>query len=496
MLRVTNPVTGALCAEIPAAGPAEVAAAVARARAAQPAWAALPFAERRRLLRRFARRLMSDPDLVPTLVRETGKPRYEAEAIEVHYTAGLIRYYTSGAGRRALRDETRWPFLFPNKRARVVRHPLGVVGVIGPYNWPLLNNFADGVAALVAGNAVVLKPSPLAPLTSLHVASLWREEGMPEDVFQVVAGGNDAGQALVDAVDMVFFTGGHTAGVQVAKRAAERLIPCMLELGGKSPMIVLADADLPRAAVAAVWSSFAHSGEVCVRTERVIVEEPAYDAFVRLCAAEMQRLRLGAPATEDGTAVDIGPLAGAQSVERAARQVEEAIAGGARLVAGGRRRPDLGAQFFEPTLLADVTPNMSVAVEETFAPVMPVLRARDAEEALRLANDSRFGLCGSVWARDPERAAALARRLQAGSVCVNDALVSYFCVEAPLGGTKQSGLGVRHGPEALRQFCRVETILEDMPLLGLLSPRVGREIAFPYKHPILRFLRWFMRRVT
>lgn len=493
-LRVTNPATGTLCAEVPALSPAEVATAVERARRAQPAWGALPFSERSRLLRRLTRRMVHDTELVPLLCREAGKPRFEAEAIELFYTCELTRFFTGRAGRRALRDDVRHPFIFANKRARVVHHPRGVVGVIGPWNWPLLNNFADAVAPLVAGNAVVLKPSPLTPLTSLHIAKLWRDEGLPDDVLTVVPGGADAGEALVEAVDMIFFTGSQSTGRRVAHVAAERLIPCVLELGGKSPMIVLADADLPRAARAALWSSFVNSGQVCIRTEYVMVEEAVAEKFTRLCLERMKRLRQGATIEADGE-VDLGAVAFSPQIERVERHLQDAVARGARIVTGGKRRTDLPGHFFEPTVLVDVTADMDVAREETFGPVMPIIRVRDAEEALRLANNSPLGLAGSVWSKDLTRARAIARRLESGSVCVNDTLFNYFCVEAPLGGAKQSGLGFRHGPEALRQFCRVETIVDDYPMLGLLSPFIARCVGFPYKASALRAVRWLMRRI-
>jgi acyl-CoA reductase-like NAD-dependent aldehyde dehydrogenase len=497
-LRVMNPATGALCAEVPAQVPADVAAVVARARRAQPAWAALPFAARARALRRFARRLLLDPALLPILCGESGKPRFEAEAIELFYTCELTRYFTGRAGRRTLREEVRRPLIFANKRARLVHHPRGVVGVIGPWNWPLLNNYADAVAALVAGNAVVLKPSPLTPLTSLHVARLWREEGLPEDVLQVVVGAADVGEALVGQADMIFFTGSQAAGRAVARAAGDRLIPCVLELGGKSPMVVLADADLPRAARAAVWSAFAHSGQVCIRTERVIVEAPAADELARLITAEMGRLRQGGPgaaAAEAAVDVDVGAMTFPPQIERIERQIAEAVAAGARVAAGGKRRTDLAGGFFEPTLLVDVTPDMAVAREETFGPLLPIIRAASAEEAMAMANASSLGLSGSVWSGDKRRAATLARRLEAGSVCVNDVLVNYFCVEAPLGGIKGSGLGLRHGPEALRQFCWVETVVEDRAILGWLSPFIDRQLGFPYQTRVLRILRWVMRRL-
>jgi acyl-CoA reductase-like NAD-dependent aldehyde dehydrogenase len=491
---VTNPATGEVIREVSCGDLSQVDAALTRARAAQPAWAALPFAERGAALRRLARALRDDVGFLETLVAESGKPTYEAEAIELFYTLELTRYYTGRAGRRALRDDLRHPFVFANKRARVVHHARGVVGVIGPWNWPLLNNYADCVAPLLCGNAVILKPSEHTPLTSLRIAETWAKLGLPEGVFQVVAGRGDAGAALVEHVDMIFFTGSQAVGRRIAARAGERLIPAVVELGGKSAMIVLADANLARAAHAAVWSSFAHSGQVCVRTERVLVEATVADKFTALCAEEIAKLRQGPQPgggrDGDGT-IDVGAVTFAPQVDRARAHIADAVAKGARVVAGGAPRGGAG-RFFAPTMLTGATPSMDVMREETFGPVMPVMRVADAEEALRVANDSPFGLSGSVWSGDESRARALARRMETGSVCVNDVLVNYFCVEAPLGGVKASGLGLRHGPEGLRQFCRLETIVERHPLLGWLTPLFD-ELTFPYKARAQRLLRWFMR---
>jgi acyl-CoA reductase-like NAD-dependent aldehyde dehydrogenase len=494
-LSVSNPATGEPIREVPCGGTPQIEEAVARARAAQPAWAALGFAQRAAALRRLARALRDDPAFLDTLVSESGKPTYEAEGIELFYTLELTRFYTGRAGRRALRDDLRHPFIFTNKRARVAYHPRGVVGVIGPWNWPLLNNYADCVAPLIAGNAVVLKPSEHTPLTSLRVAEHWRALGLPADVFQVVAGRAEAGQALVERADMIFFTGSQAVGRSIAARAGERLVPAVVELGGKSPMIVLADADLPRAAHAAVWSGFANSGQVCVRTERVLVEDAVAERFVALCAEEIARLRQGPTPLPAGTeaTVDVGAITFAPQLAHAKAHIADALARGARLVAGGEARGEGPGRFFAPTLLADATPAMDVMREETFGPVLPVMRVANAEEALRVANDTPFGLTGSVWSGDAARARALARRMEAGSVCVNDVLVNYFCVEAPLGGVKASGLGHRHGAEALRQFCRVETIVEDHPLLGWLTPFLDRQLTFPYRSRTQRILRWFMR---
>jgi acyl-CoA reductase-like NAD-dependent aldehyde dehydrogenase len=495
-LRVENPATGALVAEIRGPSPAEVQEAVARARLAQADWGARPLTERAAALRRVAGRILRDGELAETLIAENGKPRYEVEAIEIFYTCELTRFLTGRRGRRALADDVRHPFIFANKRARVVYHPHGVVGVIGPWNWPLLNNYADCVAPLLAGNAVLLKPSHLTPLTSLRVAELWRQEGLPPDVFQVLPGGADVGEALVEASDMIFFTGSQGVGRQVARRCGERLIPCVLELGGKSPFIVLGDADLQAAARAVVWGAFANSGQVCIRPERVLVEESAAEPFTDLCLQEIARLRQGPElAQADGAAVDVGAMTSSAQVERVEAQVQAARAAGARVLTGGQRRSDLPGRFYEPTLIAEVTPEMAIAREETFGPVLPIVRVPDGEAAVRVANEIGLGLSGSVWSGDAARAAALARRLDCGSVCVNDVLVNYFCVEAPLGGVKGSGLGVRHGVEGLRQFCRLETIIEDGPVLGLMTGWIMRQLVFPYRASVLRVLRWVMRKL-
>ena len=255
-------------------------------------------------------------------------------------------------------------------------------------------------------------------------------------------------------------------------------------------MIVLADADLERAAHAAVWSGFAHSGQVCIRTERVFVEDSVADAFVALCQREMQQLRQGPQ--DDADVFDVGAMTFPPQMAQAEHLIKDALERGAHLMSGGKRR-DSNGNFFDPTLLTDVTADMAVMHEETFGPVLPIMRVANAEEALRLTNDSPLGLSGSVWSRDVARARALARSIEAGSVCVNDVLFNYMFVETPLGGLKASGLGLRHGAHALRQFCRVQSIVEDRPGFGWISKLVTRQIGFPYRRAILQLLRRMMR---
>jgi acyl-CoA reductase-like NAD-dependent aldehyde dehydrogenase len=494
-LRITNPATGALLAEVRAADGDAVADALERARRAQPGWAALGFRARAKILRKLARLAMNDGQLVDTISAESGKPRFEAEAIEIFYTCELTRFLAGRQGRRALAEDVRRPFVFMHKRARVSYVPHGVVAVIGPWNWPLLNNYADCVAPLLAGNAVLLKPSQITPLSSLRMAELWRAAGLPPDVFQVLPGGAAVGAALVDAADMVFFTGSVATGRTIARRCGERLVPCVLELGGKSPFIVLADADVQAAARAAVWGSFANSGQVCIRPERVLVHETIADAFESACAQAMLGLRQGSDAGQPAASIDVGAMTWAPQVDHIDDLIRDAVAHGATVRVGGQRRDDLPGRYFAPTLLTGVTPRMRIADEEVFGPVLPVMRFSDAEQAIAMANAGGRGLSGSVWSSDERRARTLARRLETGAVCVNDVLVNYFCVEAPIGGVKGSGLGFRHGPEALRQFCRSETIVEDAPVLGLLSGFITRQLSFPYQTRVLRLLRWAMRRL-
>jgi acyl-CoA reductase-like NAD-dependent aldehyde dehydrogenase len=368
----------------------------------------------------------------------------------------------------------------PHKRARVAWKARGVVAIIGPSNFPLLNNFGDAVAPLMAGNAVVLKPSPRTPGASRRMQALWQEMGLPESVFQVVEGGAQTAGALVDACDMVFFTGSVAAGREIAARAGKRLIPCVTELGGKSAMIVLADADVAAAARAATWGAFAGAGQVCIRVERVLVEDAVADVFARRVAAETKNLRLG------GDDADVGSVLLPSQRERCRVLVADAVARGAEVLAGGG---DTADTTFPPTVIDRVPPDAAVAVEETFGPVLPIVRVGGAEQAIRLANASPFGLSGSVWSRNQVRARDVARRLQCGSLCINDVLVNYFFVSAPLGGTKASGVGFRHGAEALRQFCYPQSIVEDRPLAGMLAAWVRRQLGFPYRRRVLDVLR-------
>jgi acyl-CoA reductase-like NAD-dependent aldehyde dehydrogenase len=484
-IRVISPATGALLAEVPDEGEAGVASAVEAARAAAGSWASLPFTARAESLETWRDAVLDEPRVAGTLVAESGKPRHEAEGVEILYFCELIRFSVR-ASRRAVAEETRNPFLFLTKKTRLVRKPLGVVGVIGPWNFPILNNAADAVGPLLMGNTVVLKPSEVTPLTSLLLRDLWVKAGNPPDVFRVVTGRGDTGAALVERVDGLMFTGSVATGRKVAARAGDRLIPCVSELGGKSPFVVLAGADLDRAAEAAVWSSFIHSGQVCVRTERIYVEAPVADRFEELLVARVKALRQEIP--EGGADHDLGAVTFARQLDVVERQIADATAKGARLVVGGTKRREGPGQFFPPTVLVGTTHAMDVMKEETFGPLVPVMRVKDADEALRLANETHLGLNATVFG-PREKAIDFARGLQSGQAIVNDVLVNYFIVEAPLGGWKASGLGVRHGVEGLRQWTRTEAITVGRPLLAPLERFIAKKLAFPYDPRVLALVR-------
>jgi acyl-CoA reductase-like NAD-dependent aldehyde dehydrogenase len=342
-----------------------------------------------------------------------------------------------------------------SKKLVVAHRPYPVVGIISPWNFPLALALGDAIPALQAGAAVVVKPSEFTPLGLIEVIDAWKNEIGAPDVFDCVVGTGPTGEALIDAVDFVQFTGSDKTGRKVMARAAETLTPVSLELGGKDPMIVLADADIDRAANAATWGGMYNSGQVCLSVERIYVEEPAYDEFVAKLTKEVSGLRQGSDGRKPEK--DVGAMTSPNQTAVVEGQVEEALAKGARALTGGKRREGPG-DYFEPTVLVDVDHSMAVMRDETFGPVVGVMKVRDSEEALRLANDTRYGLAASVFG-DKSRAEAVARRIEAGAVNVNDVIVNYIAVEVPMGGWKESGIGFRHGEHGIKKYTRPESLV-------------------------------------
>jgi acyl-CoA reductase-like NAD-dependent aldehyde dehydrogenase len=458
-LVVHDPRTGAVVACIPDEGPKGVGRAVDAARAAAGRWAALPFAARAELVL-AARDEMVDrlDEIVEVITSETGKLSVDAVVHELLVAAETVSHHARH-GARELRPERARTGLLVHKRAVRTWEPVGVVGVIAPWNYPFLLAFTPLVTALLAGNAVVLKPSELTPTTGLVLGDLFASAGRGspmEGAVQVVTGGGATGEALVrGGVDLVCFTGSGATGREVMRAAADSLTPVLLELGGKDPMIVCADADLERAAAGAVWGGLLNAGQTCAGVERVYVEDAAHDDFVARVVARARAVRVGA-----GPGSDIGTMASEAQVRVVERQLADAVANGGRILTGGRRVPGHG-RWFEPTVVVDTPPDCTLLREETFGPVLPIVRVADVDEAVRLANDSTFGLSSSVWTSDPRTAADVTARLQAGSVCVNDVVDVFAAADLPFGGVKRSGIGRVHGPDALRRMSNPKSVLTD-----------------------------------
>lgn len=440
----------------PRADAEDMRRAVLRARRAQESWASLPLRERTRPLLRFHDLLLDRREEALDLIQlETGKARPHAFE-EVADTASVTRYYARSA-RRHLRVRPRGALLPLLTSARELRPPRGVVGLIAPWNYPLTLAVTDAVPALVAGNAVVLKPDPRTADTALWAEDLLREAGVPRDVFQAVPGaGAELGPPLVSGADFVGFTGSAETGRKVAARAGRELTPCSLELGGKNPMIVLEDADLERAVAGATGGCFASAGQLCVSLERIFVEAPVFRAFLDRLVPAVRDLRLGVGPDWD---VDVGSLATREQLEKTRAHVEDAVSRGATVLAGGRHRPDIGPLVHEPTLLTGVRPGMRAYAEETFGPVTWVEPVRDAEHAVECANETRYGLNASVWTGNVRRGRRLAARIEAGTVNVNDAYgAAWSAADAPMGGTGDSGFGRRHGAQGILKYTDPRTV--------------------------------------
>jgi succinate-semialdehyde dehydrogenase/glutarate-semialdehyde dehydrogenase len=470
-LKSYAPATGELLGEAPITSADEVRRAVERARHAQKAWGALPVEERGRRVLRFRDAIVDRADeIVDLLSRETGKPKHEALLHEVMVVADLATHFAKVAPHVLAPREV--PLhLMKHRRSWVYSTPRGVVGVISPWNFPFQLPLRDVVTALIAGNAAVLKPSEVTPLIALKAKEVWDGAGLPEDLFQVVTGYGPTGAALIDAgIQFCVFTGGVATGKRVAGACGERLIPCVMELGGKAPLIACADADLERTARAIVWGGFSNLGQVCVSVERVYAHQDLYEPLVARVTELTRELRQGDPSEKS---VDVGAIIFPQQIDIAEKHIADALAKGAELKCGGHRGPGPG-QFFEPTVLANCSQDMTVMREEIFGPIVPLMKVANEEEALRLANDSHLGLNAYVFSNDREHGRRLAERVEAGSVLVNDVIANGGCPDVPFGGIKQSGFGRAMGDDSLREMCDQRHISVDRLATS------GDPLWFPY----------------
>ncbi|MET9758437.1 succinic semialdehyde dehydrogenase [Streptomyces sp. NPDC006372] len=466
-----SPFTGEKLADLPESTPEDVAGAFELARAAQAVWAQTPVRQRAAVLLRFHDLVLERQAEVLDLIQlETGKARLHAHE-EVQAVAVAARHY----GRRAA------AYLKPKRHAGAMptltkvtelRHPRGVVGQIAPWNYPLELSVGDALPAFVAGNAVVMKPDTETCLTALWARDLLIEAGLPADVFQVVLGdGPVIGPEVVRHADYVSFTGSTRTGREVAQGAAARLVGVSLELGGKNAMLVLEDADIEKAAAGAVRACFSSAGQLCISIERLYVHESIADAFLERFAARTRAMRLGKSLAYGA---DMGSLVGERQLETVTRHVEEAVAKGAKVVAGGVARPDIGPYFFEPTILDGVGTDMSVCEEETFGPVVSVYRFQDEDEVIERANATAYGLNSSVWTRNGRRGQEVAARLRTGTVNINDGYApAYGSVQSPMGGMKDSGLGRRHGSEGILKYTEAQTVAHQRVLP--MAPSLGMD---------------------
>jgi len=482
----TNPATGEELRQFPCASEDEVRSAVEQARVAQRAWSELGVRSRVATLREFQRKLHEEKlQVAEAITREAGKAVAEALTTEVLVVLDSARFLIDNAY-RLLRDE---PLPHGNivakaKTGYLVHEPYGVIGIIPPWNYPFSIPATESLAALVAGNAVVLKPSEFTTLVALELQSLLHASGVPKEVFQVVAGDGATGAALVDSpIDKLVFTGSVATGKRIAAAASQRLLPVVLELGGKDPMLVFNDADLDVASSAAVWGAFMNAGQTCLSVERCYVHRTLYNAFLSACAEKTKKLRVGNGMDRD---IDIGPMIHARQLRTVQAHVEDAVRLGARVRTGGAPLPELGPNFFAPTVLADVNHTMRIMREETFGPVLPVAAFDSDEEAVRLANDSEFGLAASVWTRDSARGERLARQIQAGTVMVNDVISCFGISEAPHGGVKASGIGRTHGRFGLEEMVRTKYVDVD------LIPRMKKVWWYGYGADFKRLIEGFV----
>jgi len=482
----TNPATGETLREFDCADAVQVRESVARARSAQPGWQATPLQRRLAILQKFQGVLNERKlALARTITSETGKPLCEALLTELLVVLDACRFLLEESYQ--LLSDQRVPhggLATKTKRGRLVREPYGVIGIISPWNYPFSIPATETLAALLTGNTVVLKPSELTPLSAREIGSLLGDAGLPENVFQLAIGDGSTGAALVESqIDKLVFTGSVPTGKRIAQIAGARLLPVVLELGGKDPMIVLDDANVEVASSGAVWGAFVNAGQACLSVERCYAHRSIYQDFVKACVEKTKQLRVG-----DGMQpeTDLGPLIHERQIRVVERHVEDAVSRGAHILTGGRRLTDLGPNFYAPTVLAGVNHDMTIMREETFGPVLPVMAFDSDADAVRLANDSEYGLAASVWTQDRARGEKIARQIQAGTVMIKDAVSCFGISEAPHGGVKASGIGRTHGRFGLEEMVRLKYIDSD------LLPRIKKPWWYGYGPNMLKAVEGFL----
>lgn len=478
-IRVVSPLTGALIGEVPTCSAEDVQLAFERARAAQAAWAALPIRERvKPFLTAHDRFLDARFELADVIQLENGKSRMNA--VEEPYDVALnLRYYGYRAA-SLLSPKRKQGAMPPFTRTTELRHPWGVVGLITPWNYPLNLAISDAIAALMAGNAVVLKPSELTPFSVLAGVEILRDAGLPAELFQVVTGeGATTGAAVVERADYIMFTGSTAVGRKIAEQCGRRLISCSMELGGKNPAVVLEDADIDRTVASIIDGALSGSGQTCVSFERLYVHDRIYDRFVPALVDGLKAIELSTSMTALGGRM--GTLTSAAQLAKVSAHVEDAVSKGARVLTGGKARPDVGPYFFEPTLLEGVTPEMALYAEETFGPVLALYRVKSDEETIAACNASDYGLHASVYSRDIRRARQIAARIEAGTVGINENhKVVWASLDATQGGFKQSGIGRRHGRDGITKYTQTQQISAQgwLPLTPSKLLPAGRWIQF------------------
>jgi len=453
-----NPATGEVLAQIVRTPASTLPEIVSRARIAQIEWARISLPDRCAKLRHLRKQILTvRKELADTVVCESGKPRVEALFADIFVALDSAEYWSKHAvsalrTRRVPHHST----AAKAKRGYLAHDPLGVIAIISSWNYPLAIPLSQIIPAVAAGNAVVCKTSDFTPQCGALIEKLFIDAGFPNSLVTVVQGGGEVGQALIDAApDKVMFTGSVATGRRVAEACAKKLIPSVLELGGKDAMIVLADANLEVASSAAVWGSYTNCGQVCLSVERLFVEQSVAEEFIELCVAKTKKLRLG-PGSDPAT--DVGPLIRPQHVQRMSELLRDAAAHGAKVVCGGNPRPDLGPNFFEPTVIADVDSTMKLFQEETFGPILAIQIVKNESEAVARANDSPFALAASIWTKNKTRGRELAAELRAGAVMVNDAISYFGIAEAPHGGCGASGWGRTHGQAGLLEMVQMKYI--------------------------------------